>query len=104
MRVPSPSGEGKGEGERDAANPNGRTNSASSTRPAPRLRVANHIERKACRWRKCARSQALWCFECSFPLTPPSHLGRATIAPPPAPTPPPPTSPPPTPPSPPPFH
>src|SRR5438445_2014177 len=31
--------EGKGEGEQDAANQNGRKNFASSTRPAPRLRV-----------------------------------------------------------------
>src|SRR5258708_10601671 len=68
--------EGKGEGERDAANQNGRTNFAGSVRPAPRLRVDNHIECKACRCWKRARSQAHWCFERSFPLTPPSPLGR----------------------------
>src|SRR6266568_6209967 len=33
---PLPAGEGRGEGERDAANQNGRTNFASSFRPAPR--------------------------------------------------------------------
>jgi hypothetical protein len=33
---PLPLGEGQGEGERDAANQNGRTNSASSARPFPR--------------------------------------------------------------------
>src|SRR6266571_8357177 len=44
--------ERQGEGERDAANQNGRTNFASSTRPAPRVRVGDHIERRACRWRK----------------------------------------------------
>src|SRR6266853_1202890 len=42
---PLPAGEGQGEGERDAANPNGRTNFASSARPAPRFRVGNGIER-----------------------------------------------------------
>src|SRR5438445_4639977 len=55
---PLPAGEGQGEGERDPANPNGRTNFASSTRPDPRLRVGYHIERRACRWSKGARSQA----------------------------------------------
>ena len=43
---PLPAGEGQGEGERDAANRNGRTNFASSTRPAPQVRVDNHIERR----------------------------------------------------------
>ncbi len=39
-----------------------------------RLRVDNHIERKACRWSKGARSQAHWRFERSFPLPPhPAH-------------------------------
>src|SRR6266851_6185055 len=78
-QFPLPEGEGKGEGERGAANQNGRTNYASSTRPAPRLRVDNHIERRACRWSKGARSQAHWCFARSFPLTPPSPLGRGRI-------------------------
>src|SRR6266704_6583519 len=32
---PLPAGEGQGEGERDAANQDGRTNLASSTRPSP---------------------------------------------------------------------
>jgi len=77
---PLPAGEGQGEGERDAANQHGRTNFASSTRPAPRLRVGNHVERKGCRWSKGARSQARWCFERCFPLTPPSPLGRGRIA------------------------
>src|SRR5437899_12894922 len=73
---PLPEGEGKGEGERDAANQNGRTNFAGSARAAPRLRVDNHAERKAGRWSKGAHSQAHWCFEHCFPLTPPSPLGR----------------------------
>src|SRR5438445_11445279 len=55
-------------------------NVASSTRSAPRVRVGYHIERKACRGSKGARSQAHWCFERSFPLTPPSPLGRGRIA------------------------
>jgi len=76
---PLPEGEGQGEGERNTANQNGRTNSASSTRPAPRVRVDNHVERKGCRWWKGARSQAHWCFERCFPLTPPSPLGRGRI-------------------------
>src|SRR5713101_3823138 len=41
--------------------------------------VDNHIERRVCRWSKGARSQAHWCFERSFPLTPPSPLGRGRI-------------------------
>ena len=49
---PLPAGEGQGEGERDAANQNGRTNFAFSTRQEPRLRVDCHIEQKACRWWK----------------------------------------------------
>ena len=40
-------GERQGEGERDAANRNARTNSATSTPPAPRLRVDSLIEREA---------------------------------------------------------
>src|SRR6266849_8785529 len=67
---PLPKGEGKGEGERDAANRSGRKNFTSSTRPAPRVKVGCHIERKACRWSKGARSQAHQCFERAFPLTP----------------------------------
>src|SRR6266851_9302226 len=54
---PLPEGEGQGEGERDAANRNGRTNFASATRPAPRVRVGYPIERRACRWPKRAQSQ-----------------------------------------------
>src|SRR5216684_2579391 len=44
------------------------------------LGVDNHVERKACRWWKRERSQAHWCSERSFPLTPPSPLGRGRIA------------------------
>jgi len=73
---PLPGGEGQGEGERDAGNQNGWTNFASSTPPAPRLRVHNHIERKPCRWSKRARSQAHRCFERCFPLTPALSLGE----------------------------
>src|SRR6266849_3038802 len=77
---PLPAGEGQGEGERDAANQNSRKNFASSTRPGLRVRVGYHIERKACRWSKGGRSQAHWCFERSFPLTPPSPWGRGRMA------------------------
>ncbi len=80
---PLPQGEGQGEGERDTANQNGRTNFASATRPAPRVRVGCPIERRACRWTKGARSQAHRCFEGSFPLTPPS-IGERENHPPPA--------------------
>ena len=79
-RSPLPEGEGEGEGERDAAYQNGRTNFASSTRPAPWVKVGFHIGRRACRWSKGARSQAHWCFERSFPLTPPSPMGRGRRA------------------------
>ncbi len=43
-------------------------------------KVDNHIERRVCRGSKGARSQAHWCFERSFPLTPPSPLGRGRLA------------------------
>src|SRR5713226_182361 len=79
-QFPLPAGEGQVEGERDAANQNGRKNFASSTRTQLRVRVGYHIERKACRWSKGPGSQAQWCFERSFPLTPPSPLGRGRIA------------------------
>src|SRR5207245_11677915 len=76
-------GESEGEGERDAANRNGRTNFAGSTRPARRVRVGYDIERRACRWRKRARSQAHRCFERCFPLTPALSLGERGNRPPP---------------------
>ena len=56
-QFPLPAGEGQGEGERDAADQNGRTNFASSPRPAPRVRVDDNMEPKACRARKGAQSQ-----------------------------------------------
>jgi hypothetical protein len=56
-QFPLPAGEGQGEGERAAANKNGRTNFASSTRPAPRVKVGYHIEPKACRAWERAQSQ-----------------------------------------------
>src|SRR5258708_5026755 len=49
MRCSLSQREGQGEGERDAANQDGRANSASSTRPAPCVRVGYHRGRKACR-------------------------------------------------------
>jgi len=73
---PLPKGEGKGEGERDAANRNGQTIIAGSNRLARRGRIGYHIEPRACRWSKGARSQTHRCFERAFPLTPPSPLGR----------------------------
>ena len=72
----SGSAQRQGEGERDAANRNGRTDFVSSTRPARRVRVGYHIERRACRWWKRARSQAHRCFEHCFPLTPALSLGE----------------------------
>src|SRR2546426_945888 len=77
---PLPAGEGKGEGERDAANQNGQKNFSSSTRTPLRVRVDHHIERKAWRPWKRERSPGQWCFERSFPLTPPSPVGRGRIA------------------------
>ncbi len=79
---PLPAGEGQGEGERDEANRNGRTNFAGSTRSARRVKVGYLIEHRACRWRKRARSQAHWCFERCFPLTPALSLGERENLPP----------------------
>jgi hypothetical protein len=39
-------------------------------------------EREACRWWKIERSQAHWCFERSFPLTPALSLGARENRPP----------------------
>src|SRR5713226_1797887 len=72
---PLPAGEGQGEGEGDAVNRNGRTTFAGSTRSARGDRVGYHVDRRACRWRKRARSQAHRCFERCFPLTPALSLG-----------------------------
>ncbi len=72
----SGSAQRQGEGERDAANRNGRTDFVGSTRPARRVRVGYHFERRACRWWKRARSQAHRCFERCFPLTPALSLGE----------------------------
>src|SRR5229473_1663063 len=77
---PLPKGEGKSEGERDAANRNGQTIIAGSNRLARRGRIGYHIEPRACRWSKGARSQTHRCFERAFPLTPPSPLGRGSVA------------------------
>ena len=72
----SGSAQRQGEGERDAANRNGRTDFVGSTRPDRRVRVGYHIERRACRWWKRARSRAHRCFERCFPLTPALSLGE----------------------------
>src|SRR5258708_32017654 len=72
----SPLPEGEGEGERDAAYQNGRTNFASSTRPAPSVKVGFHIGRRACRWPKRAPARAPRSPDRSFLVTPTPPLPR----------------------------
>src|SRR6266568_7369431 len=81
-RFPLPAGEG--EGERDAANQDGRTNFASSTRAAPRANsmcCQKQISRRALS-RTGASRQARWCFERCFPLTPALSRGERENRPP----------------------